>query len=157
MKINVYNIGKTDSTYLKQGVDEYIKRLRYFVEISVYDLPDIKQTGGMNADFIKRKEGEKLQKRLTKSDLIILLDESGKEYTSRGLAEWLNKVISSGPREISFLSGGAYGFSDDIIRLSDFKLSLSKMTFTHQMVRLIFLEQLYRAFTIIKGMNYHND
>lgn len=157
MKITVYNIGKTDSTYLKQGVNEYIKRLRHFVEIAVHDLPDIKQTGRMNADFIKRKEGEKLEKRLTKSDLIILLDESGKEYTSRGLAEWLNKVMSSGSREISFVSGGAYGFSDDIIRLSDFKLSLSKMTFTHQMVRLIFLEQLYRAFTIIKGMNYHND
>jgi 23S rRNA (pseudouridine1915-N3)-methyltransferase len=157
MKINLYNIGKTDPAYLRQGIDAYTKKLQHFIELSVIDIPELKQTKGMDPAFIRRKEGEKLSKTLTKSDLIILLDETGKEYTSRGLAEWLNKVMSSGPREISFVSGGAFGFSDEIIRKSDYKLSLSKMTFTHQMVRLFFLEQLYRTFTILKGMNYHND
>lgn len=157
MKISLYNIGKTDSAYLQQGIDDYLKRLKHFVDISVYNIPGIKQGSSMSPEIIKRKEGEKLVKKMMKSDLIILLDESGKEYSSRGLAEWLKKIMNSGPRQISFVSGGAFGFSDEIIRLSDYKLSLSKMTFTHQMVRLIFLEQLYRAYTILKGMSYHND
>jgi 23S rRNA (pseudouridine1915-N3)-methyltransferase len=111
----------------------------------------------MNPELIKRKEGEKLEGMLKKSDLIVLLDELGKEYSSRGFAGWLEKTMNSGPRQISFVIGGAYGVSKEIVQLSDFRLSLSKMTFTHQMVRLIFLEQLYRAFTILKGMSYHND
>jgi 23S rRNA (pseudouridine1915-N3)-methyltransferase len=157
MKINLYNIGKTDSAYLQQGINDYTKRLQHFVDLSVHDITSIKHSSSMSPDIVKQKEGKKLEKALTKSDLIILLDESGKEYSSRGFAEWLNKIMNSGPRQISFVSGGAFGFSDEIIRLSDFKLSLSKMTFTHQMVRLIFLEQLYRAYKILKGMNYHND
>jgi 23S rRNA (pseudouridine1915-N3)-methyltransferase len=157
MKISLYNIGKTDSTYLQKGIDDYTKRLQHFVDLSVYDISGIKQSSGMDPETVKRKEGEKLKKFMTKSDLIILLDEAGKEYSSRDLARWLNKVMISGPRQISFVTGGAFGFSEEILRLSDFKLSLSKMTFTHQMVRLIFLEQLYRAYTILKGMSYHND
>lgn len=157
MKISLYNIGRTDSAYIQQGIEDYLRRIKHYVEISVIDLPDIKQSGRMNPEIVKQKEGQKFEKLLSKSDVLILLDESGQEFTSRGLAEWLNKVMNSGPREISFVSGGAYGFSQNIVRLADFRLSLSKMTFTHQMVRLIFLEQLYRAFTILKGMNYHND
>ena len=150
-------MGKTVSGYLQEGIDDYSKRLSHYVDISVQDIPNVKQSSTMSTDVVKQKEGERLQKILTKSDLIILLDESGKEYSSRGFAEWLNKIMNSGPRQISFVSGGAFGFSDEIVRLSDFRLSLSKMTFTHQMARLIFMEQLYRAFTILKGMNYHND
>lgn len=157
MKINLYNIGKTDAGYLLQGIEDYTRRLGHFTDISITDLPNVKQTSSMSPDAVKHNEGQKLEKVLFKSDLIILLDESGKEYSSRGLAEWLNKIMISGPKQISFVSGGAYGFSEEIQRMSDFKLSLSKMTFTHQMVRLIFLEQLYRAFTILKGMKYHND
>jgi 23S rRNA (pseudouridine1915-N3)-methyltransferase len=157
MKINIYNIGKTDSAYLQQGINEYAKRLQHFVDLSVHDIPGIKQSSSMHPDIVKQQEGKKLEKMMKKSDVIIVLDKSGKEYSSRGFAEWLNKIMNSGPKQISFVSGGAFGFSDEIIRLSDFKLSLSKMTFTHQMVRLIFIEQLYRAYTILKGMNYHND
>ncbi len=157
MKISLYNIGNTDAGYLQQGIEDYTRRLGHFTDISVFDLPNVKTSGAMSPETIKRNEGQKLKKVLTKSDLIILLDESGKEYSSRGLAEWLNKIMNSGPRQISFVSGGAFGFSEEIMRMSDFRLSLSKMTFTHQMARLFFLEQLYRAFTILKGMKYHND
>lgn len=157
MKISLYNIGTTDSDYLNNGINEYIKRLQHFVEFSVRDIPGVRQSKGMDPQTVKRLEGEKLKKILTGSDVIILLDESGKELSSRGLADWLNKIMNSGPKQVSFVSGGAFGFSAEINRISDFKLSLSKMTFTHQMVRLIFTEQLYRAFTILKGMKYHND
>jgi 23S rRNA (pseudouridine1915-N3)-methyltransferase len=157
MKISLYNIGKTDSVYLQQGIKDYVSRIQHFIDLSVYDLPSIRQSRAMSPEIVKRNEGQKLEKALVKSDMIILLDESGKEYSSRGFAEWLNKTMRSGPKQISFITGGAYGFDDEIIGRSDFRLSLSKMTFTHQMVRLVFLEQLYRAFTILKGMNYHND
>lgn len=157
MTIKLITIGRTDQAYLQQGIHEYIGRIMHFANISVVELPNVRQTKNMKPNEVCRREGEVLQRELSKSDVIILLDEKGKQYNSREMASWFNKVMVSGPREISFVCGGAYGFSEDIYKLAHYLISLSKLTFTHQMVRLIFLEQLYRCFTMLKGIPYHND
>lgn len=157
MKITLVNIGKTDKSYVREGLADFQKRIGYFVDFSIVDLPEIKQVKSLSIDQIKQKEGVQLLKFLTKSDLCILLDEKGTEFSSRGLSTWLEKNMNQGSKHIVFVTGGAYGFSDDIYKVAQQKISLSQMTFTHQMVRLIFTEQLYRAFTILKGIPYHND
>jgi 23S rRNA (pseudouridine1915-N3)-methyltransferase len=157
MKFTLYNIGKTDSKYIKEGIGDYLKRIGHFIDFAFVDLPDIKQKKNLSPENIKQKEGEMLLKYLTKTDIIVLLDEEGTEYSSRGFSEWLNKLINQGNKQVSFVTGGAYGFSEEVFRKAHFKISLSKLTFTHQLVRLVFVEQLYRACTIIKGIPYHND
>jgi len=157
MKFTQYNIGKTDSKYIKDGIDDYLKRIGHFIDFTIVDIPDIKQKKNLNPDTIKHKEGESLMRFLTKTDIIVLLDENGTEYTSRGFSEWLNKLINMGNKQVSFVTGGAYGFSEELYKRADFKISLSKLTFTHLLIRLVFVEQLYRACTIIKGIPYHND
>jgi 23S rRNA (pseudouridine1915-N3)-methyltransferase len=157
MKIVLYNIGKTDVPYLKEGVDDYCNRIRHFIDFSVVDLPLVKHGKSLTPELLCAKEGELISKAVAKSNIVALLDERGKEYSSRALAEWLRKLFDQGVRQLSFVTGGAYGFSPTVHDLADYKLSLSKMTFTHQMVRLIFTEQLYRAMTIIKGIPYHNE
>jgi 23S rRNA (pseudouridine1915-N3)-methyltransferase len=157
MKLSLYNIGKTDSNYIKEGLADYSKRISHFVDFSVVDIPEIKQKKNLSPEIIKHKEGELLLRYLSKTDIIILLDENGAEYKSRGFSDWLNKLINQGNKQVSFVTGGAYGFSEEVLKIAHFKISLSKLTFTHQLVRLVFVEQLYRAFTIIKGMPYHND
>jgi 23S rRNA (pseudouridine1915-N3)-methyltransferase len=157
MKFTLYNIGKTDNKYIKEVIGDYSERIGHFIDFSIVDLPDIKQKKNLSPDNIKQKEGELLSRFLSKSDIIVLLDENGTEYSSRGFSEWLNKLINQGNKQVSFVTGGSYGFSEDIFKKADFKISLSKLTFTHQLVRLVFVEQLYRACTIIKGIPYHND
>ena len=157
MKLKLVTIGRTDQAYIKQGLLDYQARMEHFVPVSVVELPNIKQAKNLRPDEISRREGELLRRELNGTDIIVLLDEAGKQFTSREMAEWLNKVMVAGPREIAFVCGGAYGFSGDMYKLAHYLIALSKLTFTHQMARLIFLEQLYRCFTILKGMPYHND
>lgn len=157
MRITLYNIGKTDQNYVKEGISDYQKRIGFFVDFKIVDLPEIKNAKSLSPQLIKQKEGETLIKSLDKGDIVILLDENGSLFSSKGFSEWLGKQLSQGIKHLVFITGGAYGFSDEMYKIANFKMSLSKMTFTHQMVRLIFSEQLYRAFTIIKGIPYHND
>jgi 23S rRNA (pseudouridine1915-N3)-methyltransferase len=157
MKFTLYNVGKTDNNYIKEGIGDYLKRIGHFIDFSVVDLPEVKQKKNLTPENIKLKEGEMLLKYLSKTDIVVLLDENGTEYTSRGFSDWLNKLINQGSKQVSFVTGGAYGFSDDVYKKAHFKISISKLTFTHQLVRLVFIEQLYRACTIIKGIPYHND
>jgi 23S rRNA (pseudouridine1915-N3)-methyltransferase len=157
MKFTLFNIGKTDIPYLLEGINEYESRIRHFIDFTVVDVPGIKVTAKMSADSVKKKEGTKLIKELSKQDYIVLLDERGSEMSSRKFADWLDKLKTQSFRKVAFVSGGAFGFSDEIYSLAQQKLALSKMTYTHQMVRLVFTEQLYRACTILKGMKYHND
>jgi 23S rRNA (pseudouridine1915-N3)-methyltransferase len=157
MKFTLYNIGKTDSKYIVEGLNDYSKRIGYFLDFSVIDIPELKQKKNFSPDMIKQKEGELLIRYLSKTDILVLLDEKGTEYKSREFSDWLNKIFSQGNKQVSFVTGGAYGFSEDIFKRAHYKISLSKLTFTHQLVRLVFVEQLYRACTIIKGIPYHND
>jgi len=157
MKFTLYNIGKTDRSYLNQGIEDYCGRIKHFIDFSVIDIPGIKSGNKMPHEIIKKKEGEVLLNALSKQEIVILLDENGMEMNSRKFAEWLNKLQTQSYKQVAFVSGGAFGFSQEIYNLAQQKISLSKLTLTHQMVRLVFVEQLYRACTILKGMQYHND
>ncbi len=154
MEINLVMLKSRQTQYLKQGVLEYSKRIKRYVNFKekIYKIP--KNTGKLSVKMQKRKESELLEKKLKKNDIIFLLDEKGKEYTSKKFAHLLEKQIISS-KNLTFVIGGAYGFSNDF-KSKYPKISLSKMTFSHQLVRLFFLEQLYRAFTILKGENYHH-
>jgi 23S rRNA (pseudouridine1915-N3)-methyltransferase len=157
MKLVLYTIGKTDVPYIREGIDDYLKRIRHFIDFSIVDLPLIRHNKNYTPELLCHKEGEMIIQSVSKSNIIILLDEKGKEYTSRSFSEWLDKLMTSGVRQVSFVVGGAYGFSDDVYKLAHQKISLSQMTLPHQLIRLFFAEQLYRAFTLIKGIPYHND
>ena len=141
---------------MQQGLDEYVKRLRHYVDFSVEVIPDIK-AGKKASDELCKQEGDAILSRLELSDWLILLDEGGKSYTSRQFASQLQKWMNASPKRLVFVVGGAYGFTEAVRQRSNALLSLSQLTFTHQMVRPIFAEQLYRAFTILRGEKYHND
>jgi 23S rRNA (pseudouridine1915-N3)-methyltransferase len=157
MKFVLYNVGKPGTGYLIEGMNEYHQRIKHFIDFSITDIPAIRQGSNITAEIFRQKEGEIIKKAIIKSDIIILLDENGTEYDSRGFAEWLGKIMNKGAKHVAFVTGGAYGFSDEIYKIADYQISLSKLTFTHQLVRLVFMEQLYRACTILKGVPYHND
>ena len=156
MKITLLTVGKTDKDWVKQGLDIYTSRLKHYISFSISEIPELKNVSAFTKDQIKTKEGELILKNIKPSDDVILLDEHGKEYTSTGFASLLQKKMAQEGKDIVFIIGGAYGFSDDVYKRSNSKISLSQMTFSHQIIRLIFLEQLYRAFTIIKGEPYHH-
>ena len=157
MKVTLICIGKTDDKYIQEGCDVYIKRLQHYFKTEVSIIPDLKNVHKMDIQERKKKEGQLILKQLEKSDSVILLDEKGKEFSSRTFAQDLQKKMNSGTKRIVFVIGGAFGFSDEMYKRSTGKLSLSKMTFSHQMIRLFFLEQLYRANTILNNEPYHND
>lgn len=157
MKIILLVTGKTDSPALQQLIDLYAQRLKRYIPFEVQYLPDIRGVGGMDMAKIKEKEGEQLEKKLLPGDRLWLLDENGKQFSSRGFARHLQKSMNSGPKRLLLVIGGAYGFSEGIRQKADDLISLSKMTFNHQQVRMIAVEQLYRAFSILKGDPYHND
>lgn len=157
MKFTLFNIGKTDKSYLHKGIEDYCGRIKHFIDFNIIDVPGIKSGNKMPPEVIKKKEGELLLKALSKQEIVILLDENGTEMNSRKFAEWLNKLQTHSYKQVAFVSGGAFGFSEEIYNLAQQKISLSKLTLTHQMVRLVFVEQLYRACTILKGIQYHND
>lgn len=157
MNIKLLVISKTDTPYLQDGIDTYVNRLKHYVNFQIEVIPALKDQKGATPELIKQREAALLQKRLEGADRIILLDEHGQSPTSVGFAQYIQKQMNSGVRTLVFVVGGAFGFAPEIHRLAHDKISLSPMTFNHQMVRLIFVEQLYRAFTILKGEPYHNE
>lgn len=157
MKIELAVIGKTSIGYLKQGIDEYIKRLKHYVPFEIKYIDDIKNTKNISEDQQKRTEGAKILSLLDKSDFVVLLDEHGKEYTSMQYSSYIQKRMLSGAKKVVFVIGGPYGFSQEVYDRANDKISFSKMTFNHEMIRLIFMEQLYRAYTIINHEPYHHE
>lgn len=157
MKITLLTVGKTDKAWVRQGLDIYVSRLKHYVPFSVVEIPELKNVSALTKDQIKVREGELILKSIKPSDDLILLDERGKEYTSLELAKVIQDKMTYAGKDIIYVIGGAYGFSDAVYRRADSKMSLSRMTFSHQMVRAIFAEQIYRAFTIIKGEPYHHE
>ena len=157
MKITLLTVGKTDKDWVKQGLDIYVSRLKHYIPFSIVEIPELKNVSALTKEQIKSKEGELILKNIRPTDDVILLDERGKQYTSIELAGIIQDKISYAGKDIVFIIGGAYGFSDAVYQRSNSKLSLSKMTFSHQMVRAIFAEQIYRAFTIMRGEPYHHE
>ena len=157
MKITLLTVGKTDRDWVRQGLDIYVSRLKHYIPFTLTEIPELKNVSALSKDQIKIKEGELILKNIRQNDDLILLDEHGKEYSSVQLAKILQDKINYECKDIVFVIGGAYGFSDAVYTRANSKLSLSKMTFSHQMVRTIFAEQLYRAFTIMKGEPYHHE
>ena len=157
MKICLLTVGKTDIGWVREGLETYSFRLSHYVPFSVCEIPELKNTSALTRTQIKEREGELILKAIKPTDRVILLDERGKEYRSVEFAEEIRRLSLAGGKDIVFVIGGAYGFSEAVYARSVGKISLSRMTFSHQMVRTIFAEQLYRAFTIIKGEPYHHE
>ncbi len=157
MKLELWMIGKTNKGYLKEGLAEYEKRVKRYLPFSMEVLPDIKKAGKLSVSQLKEKEGDLLLERLKNEDCLILLDENGQQFSSEEFARYMEKLLTQSHRRVIFQIGGAYGFSEKVYQKAQKKLALSKMTFSHQMIRLFFLEQLYRAMTILKNEPYHNS
>lgn len=157
MNIKLIVVSKTDVPYIQTGIDEYVGRLRHYCDFELVTIPALKNLGKASPDEVKEREGQLILKQLEKADYTVLLDEHGKEYTSVGFSEMLQRQMNAGVRTLAFVIGGAYGFSPAIHAAAQHKMSLSQLTFTHQMVRLFFLEQLYRAHTILRHEKYHNE
>lgn len=157
MTIELIVIGKTDSEAVASLTDQYMKRINHYVKFSVTMLPDIRNTKNISHNSQKRQEGEMLLKNISESDYIVLLDEKGEEYRSMDFAMWLQKRMNSSVRKLIFIIGGPYGFSESVYKRANASISLSKMTFSHQLVRAVFCEQLYRGFTILKNEPYHHE
>ena len=157
MKITLLTVGKTDKDWVKQGIDIYASRMKHYFPFSIVEIPELKNVSSLSQDQIKTKEGELILKNVKPADDVILLDERGREFSSMEFAKVLQDKISYNGKDIIFVIGGAYGFSEDVYKRANSKISLSKMTFSHQMVRAIFTEQLYRAFTIMRGEPYHHE
>ena len=157
MNIKLIVISKTDQPYLQEGIDIYVKRLRHYTNFEIDVIPALKDQKGASPEEIKEREAALLLKRLEGADRIILLDEHGKEHTSVGFSQYLQKQMNAGTRNLVFVVGGAFGFAPSVYAVAHDKISFSQMTFNHQMVRLFFVEQLYRAFTILRHEPYHNE
>jgi len=156
MTIKLLAIGKTDRRPLQELISEYDKRLKHYVKFELEIIPDIKNTKNLSEIQQKEKEGELILKKVKPTDVLVLLDEKGKQYSSLDFSEYLQKKMNSGIKELVFAVGGPYGFSDTVYQKAQGKFSLSKMTFSHQMVRLFVVEQVYRAFTILRNEPYHH-
>tara|TARA_R110002072_G_scaffold193809_3_gene350980 strand:+ start:10568 stop:11041 length:474 start_codon:yes stop_codon:yes gene_type:complete len=156
MKIKLLAIGKTDNLHLQQLIDDYSKRLGFYTSFELKIIPDIKNSKSLSEIQQKEKEGALLLKQIDPSDDVLLLDENGKNYTSIDFSDFLQKKMNSGLKNLIFIIGGPYGFSPEMYQRAHGKIALSSMTFSHQMVRLFFIEQLYRGFTILKNEPYHH-
>lgn len=157
MKITLLTVGKTDIPWVREGLGMYVSRLEHYARFSVREIPELKNVSALSREAIKDREGELLLRCIKPSDCLLLLDERGREYRSLEFASMLSEMLSRGGRDIVFAIGGAYGFSEGVYARADGMLSLSKMTFSHQLVRTVFAEQLYRAFTIMRGEPYHHE
>lgn len=157
MKLKLLLVGKSVESYLQKGIEIYRSRLVHYIPFEIVEIPELKQVSALSKDQIKVKEGELILKKIKAGDYVILLDEHGERFTSVAWAKHLEQLISRTGRDIVFVVGGGYGFSQQVYARGDSKISLSDMTFSHQLVRLIFVEQLYRAFTIMKGEPYHHE
>lgn len=156
MNIKVLAIGRTDDKQLQQLIDLYVKRLSHYVKFELDIIPDLKNTKNLSESQQKEKEGELILKKLSPTDMLVLLDENGKQFTSVEFSNYLQKRMNSGIKTLVFVIGGPYGFSEAVYAKAQGKVSLSKMTFSHQMVRLFVVEQIYRAFTILRNEPYHH-
>ncbi|MDR2968028.1 MAG: 23S rRNA (pseudouridine(1915)-N(3))-methyltransferase RlmH [Tannerellaceae bacterium] len=157
MKVAFIVIGKTDTSYFTEAVDEYKRRLMHYIPFEMNVIPDIKNVRNLPEMQQKEKEGELILKAIQPGDYLVLLDERGKEFTSLQFASYMEKKTHTVARRLVFAVGGPYGFSEAVYRAASEKISLSRMTFSHQMIRMIFIEQLYRAMTILKGEPYHHE
>ncbi len=157
MTIKLLAIGKTDSIELQRLIAIYKKRLEHYIKFELEVIPDLKKTKNLSQEQQKNKEGELILKKLVSTDVLILLDENGKQFNSVEFSGYLQKKMNSGIKQLVFVIGGPYGFSDTVYKTASGKISLSKMTFSHQMVRLFVVEQVYRAFTILKNEPYHHN
>lgn len=157
MNIKLVAVSKTDIGYVQSGLDDYVKRIKHYIPFEIICLPPVKELRNASPDIVKRKECEQLLKQMERADTVILLDEKGSELTSIGFAGQLQKEMNRGIKTLMFVIGGAYGFAPQVYTKAHGMLSLSRMTFNHQMVRLFFVEQLYRAMTILHGEKYHNE
>lgn len=157
MKIILIAVGKTSTDYISRGIDEFVKRVNRYIPMELTVLPDIKTSKALSEDAQKQREGQAILAAFQPGDVVVLLDERGKELTSREFSAMIEKRMVQGIKRLVFVIGGPYGFSPDVYERADGKLSLSRMTFTHEMVRLFFTEQLYRAMTIMRGEPYHHD
>ncbi|MBL7889528.1 MAG: 23S rRNA (pseudouridine(1915)-N(3))-methyltransferase RlmH [Bacteroidia bacterium] len=157
MKITLILNGKTEDDHIIKGFAIYEQRLKHYISFETIVIPALKNTKALSVEQQKQKEAELLFKHIQSSDKLILLDENGKEYHSVGFSEFIQQQMNSGIKNLVFVVGGPYGFSDEVYKRANGKLSLSKMTFSHQMVRLFFVEQVYRAMTILKNEPYHHQ
>ena len=157
MNIDLLVVGKTDSAEIQSLVATYLKRLNFYTRVTLVTLPDLKNTRNISAESQKRQEGELLMRQFADGDYVVLLDEKGAEMRSVEFSLWLQKRMNSGVRRLCFVIGGPYGFSKTVYDRADESISLSRMTFSHQIIRAIFAEQLYRAFTIIRNEPYHHE
>ncbi len=157
MKIKLIVVGKSAFDFVKEGESVYEKRLIHYLPFEKLVLPDIKNPKNLSLEELKKKEGELILSKLTNQDFLVLMDENGSQFSSTNFANWLEQKVNEGTRSMVFVIGGAFGFSKEVYERSNQLISLSKMTFSHQLVRVIFLEQLYRAQTILKGEPYHHE
>lgn len=157
MKLSLIQVGKTTSKEFQTIIDDYTGRVKHYCQFDIVTIPELKNTKSLSQQQQKQMEGELILKQIQTSDHVVLLDEHGKEMRSIELAAWMEKKQQTVSRNMVFVIGGPYGFSNAVYDRANEKLSLSKMTFSHQMIRMIFVEQLYRAFTIIKGEQYHHE
>lgn len=157
MNIKLVVVGKTEEKYLKEGIDIFEKRLKFYIPYEMIIIPSLKDTKSLSPQMVKEKEGELIIKQVSKADKVILFDEMGEEFRSIEYANFLQKNMNAGIKTMYFVVGGAFGFSDEVYKIANLKIAMSKMTFSHQMIRLMIVEQLYRAFTILKNEPYHNE
>jgi len=156
MNIKLILVGKTTEDYLNIAINKYLKRLKFYVNFEMIIIPELKNVKKINFEQQKEKEGKLILSKINKTDYVVLLDEKGKEFSSEKFADWLNNKQINSTKTLTFIVGGPYGFSKEIYLLASEKISLSQMTFSHQMIRLLFVEQLYRAYTIINNEPYHH-
>lgn len=156
MKVTLVWVGKTNTSFVKEGFEEYLKRLKHYTKLEVIEIPDVKSRKALSKKQIIALEQEQIEKVMSKSDYVCLLDETGKQQDSLGFAKYIQDLQNRSTRNICFIIGGAYGVSEECKRKVNHTLSFSKMTLTHQMIRLFFIEQLYRSFTIINNEKYHH-
>ncbi len=157
VKILLLTIGNTDKKYMREGIDDYVKRLSFYIPFEMKVIPDIKNRSSLSTELQKEKEGQLILNQVLSGDFLILLDEHGTEFSSVAFSKWIEKKMIAGTRQLIFVIGGPYGFSNVVYQRSDIKISMSKLTFSHQMARMIFVEQIYRAMTIIKNEPYHHE
>ncbi len=156
MKLKIILVGKTEEDYLKHGIDKYQKRLKNYLPLEIIEIPALKNTKKLSIEQQKVKEGELILQKVEKSDLMVLLDEKGKEFSSMAFSNYFQNKMNSGIKSLCLVIGGPYGFSQDIYSRAQQKIALSQMTFSHQMIRLLLIEQCYRAMSILRNEPYHH-
>lgn len=156
LKIVILTLGKTSASYLREGISVYQDRLKHYAKVEYKELPDV-PVKGISSEVLKDREGEQFMKQLRPDDVVLLLDENGDHFSSRGFADMFQRRMNSGVKQLVLIIGGAFGFSDEMYSRANGRISFSKMTYSHEMIRLLLVEQLYRAHTILKGESYHHD